>query len=542
MSGDESNFGPTARRLAAACGGAMILIAALVLIGWAAGSTLLTQVDSSLPAMKPLAAVAIGILGAAIVLLAPGEGPSRRHRAGTCLGAVTAVIGVAVIAEYLVGDLSIDQLFFDTADPGSGRPVAYAAGALAIGGAAAATLDRYPPRHRLTLTLQAIAAVAAIVALVGFAYDVDYLRGRAGSAGVSLQGTVALALAASALSLARPQRGLVAFLSGDDPASTFARRLAPVAILVPLVLGGVRLALERADLFGDDLGLAIVSLGTMAILVAVIGISARDLRRQAAGREARERCVSRRHRGLGGGDRLGRRRRPHRLHEPGRRADIRPPGRRPDRRPAGPLMPERYRDRHKAGIERYLETGEARIIGDSVELAGLRADGSEFPISLTLTAWDDGSTHFTAAISDITARLAREQETRELAAIVASSGDAVIGWSFDGRVRSWNRGAERIYGYSAEEMIGRSHRRADAAGPGERALGADRQGARRRAGRELRDGADAQGPAPDRGLADRLAGARPRRPGDRRLDDHPRHLGAEGGRAQARRERRATSS
>ena len=457
MSGDESNFGPTARRLAAACGGAMILIAALVLIGWATGSTLLTQVDSSLPAMKPLAAVAIGILGAAIVLLAPGEGPSRRHRAGTCLGAVTAVIGVAVIAEYLVGDLSIDQLFFDTADSGSGRPVAYAAGALAIGGAAAATLDRYPPRHRLTLTLQAIAAVAAIVALVGFAYDVDYLRGRAGSAGVSLQGTVALALAASALALARPQRGLVAFLSGDDPASTFARRLAPVAILVPLVLGGVRLALERADLFGDDLGLAIVSLGTMAILVAVIGISARDLRRQAARREARERwfraVTEASVEAIVSADADGRIAYMNPAAERifgHRAADL-------TGAPLARLMPERYRDRHKAGIERYLETGEARIIGDSVELAGLRADGSEFPISLTLTAWDDGSTHFTAAISDITARLAREQETRELAAIVASSGDAVIGWSFDGRVRSWNRGAERIYGYSAEEMIGRSH-------------------------------------------------------------------------------------
>src|SRR5205823_6389542 len=49
-----------------------------------------------------------------------------------------------------------------------------------------------------------------------------------------------------------------------------------------------------------------------------------------------------------------------------------------------------------------------------------------------------------------------EDRSRHLAAIVASSDDAIIGKSLDGRIQSWNKGAERIYGYTAEEAVGRS--------------------------------------------------------------------------------------
>ncbi len=52
--------------------------------------------------------------------------------------------------------------------------------------------------------------------------------------------------------------------------------------------------------------------------------------------------------------------------------------------------------------------------------------------------------------------LAAEQSRLALASIVESSDDAIIGKSLDGIIVSWNRGAERIFGYSAEEMIGRS--------------------------------------------------------------------------------------
>ena len=62
----------------------------------------------------------------------------------------------------------------------------------------------------------------------------------------------------------------------------------------------------------------------------------------------------------------------------------------------------------------------------------------------------------TAFVRDITERRAGEIAMRQLAAIVESSDDAIIGKDLNGSILSWNRAAERIYGYTADEVIGRS--------------------------------------------------------------------------------------
>jgi PAS domain S-box-containing protein len=48
------------------------------------------------------------------------------------------------------------------------------------------------------------------------------------------------------------------------------------------------------------------------------------------------------------------------------------------------------------------------------------------------------------------------RETEQLAAIIRGTADAVIGKASDGTITSWNAGAERLYGYSADEVIGKS--------------------------------------------------------------------------------------
>ena len=78
------------------------------------------------------------------------------------------------------------------------------------------------------------------------------------------------------------------------------------------------------------------------------------------------------------------------------------------------LMPERYVARHRAGMERFLATGEAQLIGHTAEVEGVRRDGTEFPIELSLSTWlAAGQRFFTAVIRDVTDRNEAVNKLRE---------------------------------------------------------------------------------------------------------------------------------
>jgi len=93
------------------------------------------------------------------------------------------------------------------------------------------------------------------------------------------------------------------------------------------------------------------------------------------------------------------------------------------------------------------------------ELPAVRANGERIVVELLVTAVDSAlgpRDWVLAVVRDATPRPGLEAAGSRLAAIVESTDDAVISLTFDGTVTSWNPGAERIYGYSAEEMLGRS--------------------------------------------------------------------------------------
>ena len=77
------------------------------------------------------------------------------------------------------------------------------------------------------------------------------------------------------------------------------------------------------------------------------------------------------------------------------------------------IVPPSLRDQHRDGFARYLDTGEARLLGRRIEIVGMRADGSEFPVELTITRIDlPGRPVFTGFIRDVTERKRSEVELR----------------------------------------------------------------------------------------------------------------------------------
>jgi PAS domain S-box-containing protein len=110
--------------------------------------------------------------------------------------------------------------------------------------------------------------------------------------------------------------------------------------------------------------------------------------------------------------------------------------------PAGAGLPRRCADRGAAAPD--------------AALTARRADGSQFAIEAEISeATIDGRTLYTAIVRDVSERQRAEAMHARLAAIVASSEDAIVAKDLDGTITDWNAGAERIFGYAREEALGR---------------------------------------------------------------------------------------
>jgi signal transduction histidine kinase/DNA-binding response OmpR family regulator len=278
-----------------------ILVGCVVLVGWTLDVGVLQRVLPGLVAMNPVSAVGFVLAGVSAWLL-QGERAGRRvRRIARACALVVALVGLLKLLQMLIGwEFGIDQLLFanklEAEATSTGFPNRMAPNTalnfFLLGGALffldIRTRGRRWPAQYLALAVVGI----SLPALVGYLYGVTYLYGVASYIPMALHTALTFVVLSVGLLSARPRRGIMAVVTSRNLGGLVARRLLPAAILVPLVLGWLRLRGEQIGLYGTELGVSLITFANMVVIAALVWWSARliyriDRERRRAGEEMR---------------------------------------------------------------------------------------------------------------------------------------------------------------------------------------------------------------------------------------------------------------
>ena len=272
-------------------------------------------------------------------------------------------------------------------------------------------------------------ATMGVGALVGYVSGTGSLYAPGTWNSMSVPAALGFVVLGGGLLASRPGRKPVRLFVTAGAGGALARRLVPVIILAPILLGLVHLG-------GQEFGLLSTRTGTWLFLVGLIGLavplvytfaqsldSADGVRLRTAAAlqtsEARYRALAESAvEAIVSTDSDGQ-------VVFANEATERVFGWAPDQlvgRSLTELVPERFREAHREGVRRYLLSGSGNVVGRTVELSGLTRAGLEFPLELSLSSWaDSDGVFFTGIMRDVTeqraaARMlaAKYRVTREL--------------------------------------------------------------------------------------------------------------------------------
>ena len=295
-----SRFRSFARGAALAVAGAGML----VLFGWALDITILKSVVPGLVSMKANTAACFVLTGLSLFLLTRERGPGGQHRSAEIIsriaaGTVVLISGLTVV-EFAAGwNLRIDQLLFyePPGTPGTvypGRMAINTAVSFLLAGAALLWPDRETRRRsRPAEWLSLLLGGIAWTALIGYAYSVKLPDPLVGTTPMALHTAIAFVLLAAGILCARPDRGIMALATAESMGGLVTRRFLPVAIVVPILLGWLRLLGQRAGYYGTEFGVALFTSSNIVIFVLFILASSRQLDRFDARRRRAEEEINR---------------------------------------------------------------------------------------------------------------------------------------------------------------------------------------------------------------------------------------------------------
>lgn len=267
-----------------------ILVGVLVLAGWWFDAVSLKGVFNNLVTMKPNTALCFILCGAALWLLHDAEtlaASTWKKRVAQIMAVVVSLTGLLTLVEFIFGlNFGIDTLLFNAATTAEaikfpGRMSAATACNFLFLGVALLSLseERRKGLLRLSQWFAILPAIVSIVAFIGYAYDVESFYKVYPLTSIALHSTLTFFVVALGILLARGFHGLTAIFAARGAGGLLARRLVPLALVLPFVLGWLRLRGEESGYYGAKFGLAIFATSNILIFILLIWRTANTLDR-----------------------------------------------------------------------------------------------------------------------------------------------------------------------------------------------------------------------------------------------------------------------
>jgi len=266
--------------------GALIVLGLSVLIGWTAKLTPLLTVLPGRISMKPNTAFCFLFAGLAIFNLTR-QAATRASRIRAMLFAIVVIaLGALTLFEYGIGrDLGIDQLLFKDPIqfPFPGRMAHITALNFLLAGVSLLLLARSESQATTSQLLSLLTGLSALLAIIGYLYGVPLLYGSIRYTSMALHTGLGFLILSATILHCRPAAGMMATVSSSRAGGWLSRRLLPIAILAPGILGAVYI---HSNLSVNDarLGLAGLVVIQIVLFVTLIWALAYRLNHSEAGR------------------------------------------------------------------------------------------------------------------------------------------------------------------------------------------------------------------------------------------------------------------
>ncbi|MBL7742292.1 MAG: PAS domain S-box protein [Chitinophagaceae bacterium] len=395
------------------------MIALLVLAGWQFDVNRLLHPLPGLVAMNPVTAVCFILSSLSFLLLNSGNKTRGIRSAASILAAMVTLVAVLKLIAIAGGfDWPIDQFMFadklqkDVTGNVSNSMAPNTAVCFLLTGISAFLINKEPRGKRVPVQYFALlVALLSWFSVLGYIYEVRSFYSMLQYIPMAIHTAICFLLLSFSILFAQPGKGIMKEFTSILSGSFTARLLVPAAILFPTLIGLIRLYGYRAGVYSSEFGTALYALAFITVFLFLAWYIAYTLNKRDLLKQETEDALRNSEQEIAAIFRAA----PDAVIVIDDKSRIIKWNKEAEtlfgwtndettgRSLADTIIPPEYREAHKKGVQRFIRTGQSRIIGQTVELIAMKKNGDVFDIALRLAHVSLKNSHlFIGFVRDIT--------------------------------------------------------------------------------------------------------------------------------------------